>query len=361
MSLFYIILLSRGVYSLMWFFVAPVLPLVLKEFGVSPAQAGLLPAVFIVGAAVMQLPASYLGARHGHDKIAGLGMVLFGASSVLMGLAPSWGWLLFFRALGGMGAGLFFSTAGAVLIALRPDAVGSALGWYNASFNIGAFVGFYWGYVANILGWRLAFVAPGLASVALGLLLLRGRGYKSPASVNRSTFVYGLASFPFWGAVYAANSLTATWLHLFRGLGEEWAGALSSTAMLSGFLGGFVGRLYDTVNNKLLLLVGAPLVASLVYLIIPLAPLAILPILIFAYGLSFSTYITAVYATSSRTAANPAAALAVINITNMALGLHFSYVFSLLMTSSPAYPWLMLSVLALISAVASYKIYKTKE
>ncbi len=67
-------------------------------------------------------------------------MVIFGASSVLMSAAPRWGWALGFRALGEVGAGLFFSTAGAVLVALRPNAVRSALERYNASFNLGGFV-----------------------------------------------------------------------------------------------------------------------------------------------------------------------------------------------------------------------------
>jgi MFS family permease len=76
----------------------------LREFGVAPSAAGLLPAAFIVGAAAAQLPASYLGARYGHDRVAGIGMAIFGASSVLMSAAPRWEWALGFRALGGVGA-----------------------------------------------------------------------------------------------------------------------------------------------------------------------------------------------------------------------------------------------------------------
>ncbi|MGC9131209.1 MAG: MFS transporter [Pyrobaculum sp.] len=354
MNLFALVLLSRAVYSLMWFFTAPVLPAVLRDFEVDPAQAGLLPAVFIIGAAATQIPASYLGALYGHDKVAGLGMVIFGASSILLSLSPGWIWLLLFRALGGVGAGLFFSTAGAVLVALRPNAVGSALGWYNASFNIGAFAGYYWGFAAAVLGWRPALAAPGALSIALGLLLLRGRGLRSPASISRGAVAYGLASFPFWGAVYAANNLTATWLHLFRNLSEGVAGAISSAAMVSGFFGGLLGRLYDRLRRKHVLLLGAPLVSTLVYLAIPGAPLWTAPLLVFLYGMSFNAYITSVYAAASRRAENPASALAIINIVNMALGLHFSYAFSWLMTQSPEYPWHMLSLLTFISALSTY-------
>jgi MFS family permease len=73
----------------------------LREFGVAPS-------------------ASACGARYGHDRVAGIDMVIFEASSILMSAAPRWEWGLGFRALGRVGAGLFFSTAGAVLVALRP-------------------------------------------------------------------------------------------------------------------------------------------------------------------------------------------------------------------------------------------------
>jgi DHA1 family inner membrane transport protein len=85
------------------FYVAPMILTMLREFGVAPSAAGLLPAAFIVGAAAAQLPASYLGARYGHDRVAGIGIVIFGASSILMSAAPRREWALGFRALAGLG------------------------------------------------------------------------------------------------------------------------------------------------------------------------------------------------------------------------------------------------------------------
>ncbi|MFN3803931.1 MAG: MFS transporter [Pyrobaculum sp.] len=347
--MFFLVLTSRVVYALMWFYVAPMLPLMLKDFRVSPGNAGLLPAVFIAGAALTQIPAGYMGARVGHNKAAGLGMAVFGSSAVLTGLADSWEKTLIFRALGGIGAGLFFSTAGAVLVILRPRDPATALGWYNATFNLGAFLGYYWGYIAGAVGWRPATALPGIFAVALGLALTQGPSVRSPTAFSWRAFRLGLASFPFWGSVYAANSLTATWAHLYRGVGEEVAGAISSTAMLSGLFAGIAGRLYRFKYTVLL----APLAASAVYLAIPHVPTYLIPLPVFIYGLSFSIYITAVYTTASRRAENPASALAVINVTNMALGMHLSYFFSWLMEISPTYPWLFLSTLVLTSALTT--------
>lgn len=348
--MFFLVLISRVVYALMWFYIAPMLPLMLKDFRVSPGNAGLLPAMFIAGAALTQIPAGYMGARIGHNKTAGLGMAVFGSSAILTSLADSWEKILLFRALGGIGAGLFFSTAGAVLVILRHKDPAAALGWYNATFNLGAFFGYYWGYIAGAVGWRLASALPGLLAVVLGLGLVQGPSVKSPTAFNWRAFRLGLASFPFWGSVYAANSLTATWANLYRDVGEETAGAISSTAMLSGLFAGAMGRLYRFRHTVFF----APVAASVVYLAIPHVPTYLIPLPVFIYGLSFSIYITAVYTIASRRAENPASALAVINVTNMALGMHLSYLFSWLMEMSPTYPWLSLSLLVLTSALTTY-------
>ncbi|ABO07957.1 MFS transporter [Pyrobaculum calidifontis] len=351
-----LILAARALYALMWFYVAPVLPQMLKEFGVDASSAGLLPAMFIVGTGVMQIPASYLGGKLGFNKVAGAGMAIFGASSLLLSLSNSWWEALLLRALGGVGAGLFFSTAGALIVAYMPDAVATALGWYSASFNIGAFVGFYWGYVASLTGWRLALAIPGALAIVLGVLIFRGPPLKGASKFSWRAYSFGLASFPFWGSVYAANSLAATWAHLHRGVAESVAGALSSAAMASGFLGGFFGRLYDKTQKKLRFLTAAPLLAAGAYALTPFAPVYALFLLAFTYGAAFSAYITAIYATASKVSQDPSSALAVVNVTNMALGLHVSYIFSWLMAYSPALPWEFLAALAASSSLATYAV-----
>ncbi|MEZ0318696.1 MAG: hypothetical protein ABWK05_01705 [Pyrobaculum sp.] len=122
--------------------------------------------------------------------------------------------------------------------------------------------------------------------------------------------------------------------------------------MISGFFTGWVGKIYDAAQRKVV--VAAPVVASLTYLAVPLFPVSVVPALVFLYGFSFSTYITSIYAAASKNSKNPASALAVINVTNMALGLHVSYIFTRVMELAPAYPWALLSALAVASAAASY-------
>ena len=99
--------------------------------------------------------------------------------------------------------------------------------------------------------------------------------------------------------------------------------------MASGFLGEFFGRLHDKTQKKLCLLTAAPLLAAGAYALTPFAPVYGLFLLAFTYGAALSAYITAIYATAS---------FAVVNATNVAPGLHASYLFSWLMAYSPALP-----------------------
>jgi len=106
-----LILAARALYALMWFCVAPILPQMLKEFSVDTSSAGLLPAMFIVGTGVMQIPASYLGASR-FNRVAGAEMAVFGVSFLLFSLSNSWWEASFFRALGAWGWPLFLDCGG---------------------------------------------------------------------------------------------------------------------------------------------------------------------------------------------------------------------------------------------------------
>ena len=355
MRLFGYILASRAVYALLWFYLSPLLPAMSRDLHVSEAQLGFLPAAFIAGAAAAQIPASLAGSRIGDVRTAGLGLLLLGLGSALTAASPTWGAALALRAVAGVGAGLFFSTAGAALVALRPREAGRALGLYNASFNIGAFLGYYWGYVAEPLGWRIAAAAPGVAAAAMAPPLIMQGGFKHGARPSPSAIWLGLVSFPLWGAVYAANSLAAAWLHYYRGLQASEAGAITSASMLSGLLGGFLGSIYDKAKDKRAVFLYSAVLSAAPMAALPYLPTAVAPLLVFTYGVAYTIYITAIYAEGSRSGA-PASALAVINVVDMALGLNVSYLFSFTMALSPPSAWEVDAGLALASALAIFAL-----
>jgi len=95
-------------------------------------------------------------------------------------------------------------------------------------------------------------------AIVLGTPIFRSPPVKGALKFNWGAYFFGFASFPFWGSVYAANSLATTRAYLHRGVAESVASALSSATMASGFLGEFFGRLYDKTQKKLCLLTAAP-------------------------------------------------------------------------------------------------------
>ncbi|MGC9118277.1 MAG: MFS transporter [Thermoproteus sp.] len=360
MGLFRYILASRAVYALLWFYLSPLLPAMSRDLHVAEAQLGFLPAAFIAGAAAAQIPASVLGSKIGDVKTAGIGLFLLGLGSALTAASPTWGVALALRAVAGVGAGLFFSTAGAALVALRPGEAGRALGLYNASFNIGAFLGYYWGYVAGPLGWRAAAAIPGAIAAAMALPLIAQGGFRHGARPTASALWLGLASFPLWGAVYAANSLAASWLHYYRGLPASEAGAITSASMLSGLLGGSLGSVYDKARDKRAVFLYSAALSAAAMAALPYLPSAVAPLLVFMYGAAYTVYITAIYAEGSRRGP-PSSALAVINVVDMALGLNISYIFSFAMAASPPSAWEIDAGLALASALATPALIRDRK
>jgi EmrB/QacA subfamily drug resistance transporter len=99
-----------------------------------------------------------------------LGFVVFIAGSVLCGLAPSAGWLVFFRGLQALGAAMLFSNAPAIVTASFPAAQrGQALGWQGTMTYLGLTAGpSLGGWLAQAVSWRSVFYI----NLPVGLLAL---------------------------------------------------------------------------------------------------------------------------------------------------------------------------------------------
>lgn len=146
--------------------VLPVLPEYAATFGAGPAQVGVLVALF----AVMRLATSpfcgWLGVRFGERRVLVAGLLLCAVSSALMAFAASYGQLLVFRGLGGVGSVLFSVSALATLLAIAPaDQRGRASAVFESGFLLGGVCG-------PALGGLLAVVALPAPFVAYAVLLL---------------------------------------------------------------------------------------------------------------------------------------------------------------------------------------------
>jgi MFS family permease len=110
-----------------------------------------------VGAAM--IPGGRLGDLRGHRRIVVAGLVVFGGASLVCGLSSSYGLLIGFRALQGLGAAALFTVSvaaisNAVASDRRAVAIGALYGIANIGTALGPFIG---GLLTEQLSWRWVF------------------------------------------------------------------------------------------------------------------------------------------------------------------------------------------------------------
>ena len=84
-------------------FLQPALPALSEPFRVSDAQLSWIMTVFTAPAIVLSPIFGFVADLYGRRLLLSVGMVAFGIFGAAMAFAPSFGWLLFFRALQGVG------------------------------------------------------------------------------------------------------------------------------------------------------------------------------------------------------------------------------------------------------------------
>jgi EmrB/QacA subfamily drug resistance transporter len=136
----------------------------------------------------------------GRKKILGLGLLGFGAASLLCALAPTSGSLIVFRALQGVAGALLVPSSLALIISTfsgpaQGKAVGTWTAWTGISFLIGPLLG---GILVDAASWRWIF-AINILPIAVTLYLLRG--VKADKAVQKGTAV------DWWGALLCALGL----------------------------------------------------------------------------------------------------------------------------------------------------------
>ncbi len=197
-----IIILARVIYSAYWFYLAPALPIISIEFKVSKALLGVVPFIFIVGAASFQIPAGIIASRLGNARTAGLGLFAMAITGLLIPFSTNFYEVLILRLIAGIGAALFFSTGAAILSTAYPEKVGTLLGIYNAAFGLGSGIGLAWGVTYAFLGWRLSTLLLSAVGVPLALTVffVQGGYIRSPRiRFSRDAVIIGIATSGFWG------------------------------------------------------------------------------------------------------------------------------------------------------------------
>jgi MFS family permease len=248
-------------YAYNWFSIGPALPAIGAAFGVGPADWGLLVAVFLVGAGLLQVPAGFLARRYGARIVSLAGVGLLAASSIASAFAPSFVWLLGLRLAAGVGAALFFSPAIGLVGSLYPRGKrGLPVGTFSSAFSGGAALGILGSsLLVPDLGWRAAVAVGG---VALGVVLLAGialiprtagaapsrppaRERRVPRALSyRGVWAVGFAFVGMEGATFATGQFIVPYGVTVEGWSFGLAGLVGIMYVFPSLFGGPVGGRY---------------------------------------------------------------------------------------------------------------------
>lgn len=217
------------------------------EFGVSDTMIGLLSGVaFALFYTVFGLPLGRLSDRIGRKPVIALACIAWSVMTMLCGVATSFAMLVLFRVGVAIGEAGGSAPSVAMVADLYPPSHRSrALAVFLMGPAFGAVFGLgMGGWIADLYGWRWAFILIGAPGVLLGLLLaitVRAPRLQAPsAQESRESFVQtflSLAKTPSYALIVAAGSLAAiaayavgTWSPSFlirsHGLTLTEAGAL---------------------------------------------------------------------------------------------------------------------------------------
>lgn len=152
-----------------------VFPLIQKEFGLTDAHLGLLGSSFFWVYAILVPIAGSLGDRLSRKNIIVFALLVWSAATFTSGLVPGFALLLVFRALTGAGEAFYYPSANSIISDYHGQSTRAlAMGVHQTSVYFGIVCsGTLAGYLGQVYGWRVAFLAFGAAGIALAFIAIR--------------------------------------------------------------------------------------------------------------------------------------------------------------------------------------------
>ncbi len=218
-------------------------PSLQKDLGAIPSQLQ-----WIIGGYALALGASLvvggrLGDRYGRRPMFLFGIITFTATSLLCAVAPTNGWLIFFRLLEGVAAAMLLPQGfGLIRQAFPPEEFGKAFAVFGPVFGLGGILGpIVGGFIiqSNLFnfGWRDVF----LVNIPIGLVAILLAWRMLPTQAGDRAITIDIIS-----AVLAAAAAALLVLPLIQGQQAGWP----LWTWLS-FLGAAVGFVAFYLRNRL--------------------------------------------------------------------------------------------------------------
>lgn len=215
------------------------LPQIGREFG-SLARVEWIVTAYLLAVGVVQPVTGWLSDRFGKRQIFLASLAAFTFGSLLCALAPSLGFLVFFRVVQGFGGGAMMPVGMAMIFELfDPEERGRALGLWGiavmAAPSAGPVIG---GYLTTAVDWRWLFavnVPIGIAGLIIAPRLLRDTGDRHQR--------------PFDGAGFAFAGIGTALLLLALSEGGSWGWGSPETVVCAGLAALSLGAFWRH-NNR---------------------------------------------------------------------------------------------------------------
>ncbi len=253
--------------------ISPIMPVLMQEFGLNAAGAGMLMSVFAITGFILALPAGLIMQRFGVKLTAlvATGCVVLG--SVLGATATSSGFMLFTRLIEGVGMGLIGVVAPAVIsMWFPPEKRGAPMGIWATWVPVGMVLMFLLAPAINsAFGWRAVWWFSAIfAAVAFVLVWLflkappmpeaaKGPGGPPPgeapdmkkALANKDIWLLGASFGLFNMALIAISTFYPTFLNTVKGLDMGQASLISAVSMVVViFSAPLAGILSDKIGSR---------------------------------------------------------------------------------------------------------------
>jgi len=273
-----------------------------RDWGISHTQSGMLVSAVYWAIVLITLPASMLIDRWSRTKTIGVMAVIWSMSTALCALTGNFVQLFMARLLIGVGEAGYAPGGSAMISALYPiGRRARMMGIWNASIPLGSAIGvLLGGIIAVKLGWKNAFGIVAIPGLAVSILFLFVRDYKTVdllftdknrnvVKMGRNDIVKEFISkpsviFTYFGiasVVFVTTSML-TWLPAYfeevQHIPQETAGKMASSVMFLAIagapLGGYItDKWRRTKDNARLLYPAFSTFFSAIILFIALSPL----------------------------------------------------------------------------------------
>jgi NNP family nitrate/nitrite transporter-like MFS transporter len=190
---------------------APVFPDIIRDLGITNAQAGALISFYLVAILAFQIPGGYVADRLDPRKVIALACLAFLGISAVMSFFPRYDVLLSLRVLAGIPVAFIFAPSAFLVSRAFEKTPGRAVGLFLSAPPAGVAIGNLLSpSIAAHIGWPwvlVAFNLPLLALVPLFLLTAKGFPARRMESFTIRDFLAAFRSRELWkvGLVFAAS------------------------------------------------------------------------------------------------------------------------------------------------------------